>query len=199
MASNPDGLERLLQGNKAFANRFTAAEPELLDKLSQGQSPETLWLGCADSRIPETTVCDCKPGDIFVHRNIANVITPTDLNSSSVLAYSVGVLKVKRVIVCGHTKCGGATAALDDGDLGETLNAWLGPVRELRRKHQAELEKLPSTDARANRLAELNVVLSLEAVRQHPVVKEAMETRGLTIHGIIYDVPTGQLRLLGGE
>jgi carbonic anhydrase len=98
--------------------------------LAQGQAPEILWIGCADSRIPETTVCHCKPGEIFVHRNIANTVHADDLSAASVVEYAVVHLKVKKVVVCGHTKCGGANAALSDVDLGVTLNAWLLPVRE---------------------------------------------------------------------
>lgn len=146
--------------------------------------------------MPETTVCDCKPGDIFVHRNIANIVSATDLNSAAVLAYSVGVLKVQRIVVCGHTKCGGANAGLSDDDLGDVLNEWLAPVRELRRKHKAELDVLKSVDEKANRLAELNVLNSLETLKQNPVVQKAIKERGLTIHGVIYDIPNAEVREL---
>lgn len=196
MSPPADGFDRVLAGNKIFAKRLALREPELLEKCAKGQSPEVLWLGCADSRIPETTVCDCKPGDIFVHRNIANVITTKDLNSASVVEYSVGFLKVKRIVVCGHTKCGGANAALGDDDLGDTLNTWLEPVRELRRKHANELEKLGSQDAKANRLAELNVFNSLDTLKQNTTVQKAIKERGLTLHGVIYDIPSGELKVL---
>jgi carbonic anhydrase len=194
-----NGFDRVIAGNKIFAQRTALREPELLDKLGKGQSPEVLWLGCADSRIPETTICDCRPGDIFVHRNIANVIGPDDLNSASVIEYSVGFLKVQRIIVCGHTKCGGANAALGDDDLGETLNKWLGPLRALRKEHQPELEKLDNADDKANRLAELNVFRSLEVVKANKTVQQAMKERGLTVHGVIYDIPAGELRELRQE
>ncbi|KAF1991814.1 carbonic anhydrase [Aulographum hederae CBS 113979] len=189
-----DAFEKVLAGNKAYAQHTAKKDPELMKSLAAGQSPEILWIGCADSRIPETTICQCKPGELFVHRNIANVLTPGDANSSSVIEYSVGVLKVKRIIVCGHTKCGGANAAMGDGDLGDTLNSWLAPVRELRRKHIDELSKLPSEDAKANRLAELNVEHSLEILRKNPTVQKAIRERDLKLHGMIYDIPAAELR-----
>ena len=148
--------------------------------------------------MPETTICDCKPGDIFVHRNIANIVTTKDVSVNSVMDFSVGAVKVKRIVVCGHTKCGGANASLSDDDLGENLNAWLAPLRELRRKHAAELDILDSVDAKATRLAELNVLQSIEAVKQNPTVAKALKEHGLTVHGVIYDISTAQLRLVEG-
>ena len=180
-----------------------------------------LWIGCADSRVPETTVCNCKPGEIFVHRNIANCVHADDISSASVVEYAVTHLKVKKVVVCGHTQCGGANAALGDADLGQTLNTWLHPVREyvytpigfksrsmsfgdveakhpprLRRKHKAELDRLPDDDARSLRVAELNVNQSIEVLKLHPAIKKAINERGLSVHGMIYDIGAGQLRLL---
>ena len=127
---HPDPLDHLLAGNRHYVQRTTEKDPNAFVDLAKGQAPEILWIGCADSRVPETTVCHCKPGDIFVHRNIANTVHANDLNSASVVEYAVAHLKVKKVVVCGHTKCGGAAAALGDADLGETLNTWLHPVRE---------------------------------------------------------------------
>ena len=158
--------------------------------------PKVLWLGCADSRVPETTICDCKPGDVFVHRNIANVITTSDVSAASVIEYSVKYVGVEHIVVCGHTKCGGANAALGDGDLGETLNEWLKPVRELRRAHTEELSALGSTDEKANRLAELNVHMSIDAVKKHPAVVKAVQEGSLKVHGVIYDIPEGSLKVL---
>lgn len=125
-----DPLDNLLAGNRHYIASTTASDPNTFSDLAKGQAPEILWIGCADSRVPETTVCNCKPGDIFVHRNIANTVHGGDLNSASVVEYAVAHLKVKKVVVCGHTKCGGAAAALGDADLGQTLNTWLHPVRE---------------------------------------------------------------------
>lgn len=124
-----DPLERLFAGNAYFANKQTTKNPDAFTILSQGQAPQILWIGCADSRIPEIIVCHCKPGDMFVHRNIANTIHPDDDSAASVVEYAVAHLKVDKVVVCGHTKCGGAMASLTDLDLGETLNRWLQPLR----------------------------------------------------------------------
>lgn len=125
-----DSLERLMTGNAYYANKTTSKNPDAFAILAQGQSPQILWIGCADSRIPETTVCHCKPGEIFVHRNIANTIHADDINVASVVEYAVTHLKVNKVVVCGHTRCGGAIASLTDVDLGDTLNKWLLPLRE---------------------------------------------------------------------
>jgi len=164
--------------------------------MGEGQSPEVLWIGCADSRIPETTICDLKPGDIFVHRNIANVVRPHDINTGSVVEYAVAHLKVKKVVVCGHTKCGGANASLGDADLGDVLNTWLEPVRDLRRKNAHLLEGLATQDAKANLLAEMNVLKGIETLKAIPTVLKKVKSGELTIHGLIYDIPTGTLKAL---
>jgi len=192
--SAPDAINRIIAGNKAYAQQTAQSTPELFKKLAGGQSPEILWIGCADSRVPETTVCACQPGDIFVHRNIANVVAPGDVSSASVLDFAVGSLKVKRIVLCGHTKCGGAIASLGDDDLGKNLNAWLKPVRELRQKHQAELDAISDPDEKAIRLAELNVRNGLDTLRANKTVAQAMESGGLTLHGFLYDVATGELK-----
>lgn len=186
----------MLAGNKIYSERLNNNNPNLLAALSAGQSPEVLWIGCADSRVPESTICDCQPGEIFVHRNIANVLQPSDVNSQSVIEYAVGNLMVKKIIVCGHTKCGGATAALGDADLGEALNTWLRPLRDIRRKHEKELAMLHSTDEKANRLAEFNVQNSLETLRKNHTVKAAVQERGLELHGVIFDIPAAELKVL---
>ncbi|KAF1997382.1 carbonic anhydrase [Amniculicola lignicola CBS 123094] len=191
-----DALDRIVAGNRVYAQRTSEHDPNTFVEMGRGQAPEILWIGCADSRVPETTICHCKPGDIFVHRNIANCVHADDLNVAAVVEYAVAHLKVKKVVICGHTKCGGANASLADADLGVTLNTWLHPVRELRRKHKAELEQLADDDARATRVAELNVQQGIEVVKQHPTVRQAVRDRGLTVHGLIYDIPAGQLRLL---
>lgn len=158
-----------------------------------------LWFGCGDSRVPETTICDCKPGDMFVHRNIANVIVPGDLSSESIIDFAVGAVKVKRIVVCGHTKCGGAINALSDADLGPALNAWLQPLRELRRKHQREIDALDTLDQKATRLAELNVRNSVHTLKTNPTVIKNMNDRGVSVHGVIFDIATGELVVLEDE
>ncbi|KAL1624794.1 hypothetical protein SLS56_007594 [Neofusicoccum ribis] len=198
-ATGADAFERVVAGNKSYARRSAQAEPQLWATLNQGQQPEVLWFGCGDSRVPETTICDCKPGDIFVHRNIANIVAPGDLSSESIIDFAVGAVKVKRIVVCGHTKCGGAINALNDADLGPALNAWLQPLREVRRKHQREIDALDSVDRKAVRLAELNVRNSLQTIKSNPTVQKAMADRGVTVHGVIFDIATGELRVLEEE
>jgi carbonic anhydrase len=144
--------------------------------------------------VPETTVTASAPGDIFVHRNIANIVSEGEASAAAVLQYGVKHLGVQHVVVCGHTKCGGAAASMGDGDLGPVLNGWLGPVRELRKTHAEELEKLRTVQERADRLAELNVQMSVDAVLKHEAVAEAIKTRGLKVHGLVYDVPTAILK-----
>lgn len=194
--ASPDALDRVVAGNRLFAKKTAEQDPNFFKSLATGQSPEILWIGCADSRVPETTICGCKPGDIFVHRNIANCLHASDLNAASVIEYATVHLKVKKIVVCGHTKCGGANAALGDDDLGETLNTWLLPLRELRRKHKSVLDKLSNDDEKVIRLAELNIQQSLDVLRQNSAVIKAISDRGLTLHGMIYDIAEGELKVL---
>jgi carbonic anhydrase len=131
-----------------------------------------------------------------VHRNIANVISSKDLSAASVIEFSVAFVGVEHIVVCGHTKCGGANAALGDDDLGEVLNNWLAPVRELRKKHANELETLSSNDEKATKLAELNVKMSIDEVKKHPAVIDATQKRDLKVHGVIYDIAEGELKVI---
>lgn len=165
-----------------------------MKSLGSGQSPQILWIGCADSRIPETTILGMKPGDVFVHRNIANILQPTDLSSGAVVEYAVRYLKVKHIIVCGHTSCGGVNAALGNKKLG-AIDTWLLPLRQLRMRHHAELEKLPA-DQKLTRLAQLNVYNDIEILKENPNVIDAVKERGLQVHGVIYNVGTGELESL---
>lgn len=138
-----------------------------------------------------------QPGDVFVHRNIANIISPTDMNSSAVIEYAVVHLKVKHIVLCGHTSCGGANAALGDSRVGGVLDAWLTPLKAIRFKNKAELEAIKDTGARAIRLAELNVQTGVETLLANCVVEEAVRDRGLQVHGVVYDISCGKLRDLG--
>jgi carbonic anhydrase len=157
-----------------------------------------LWVGCADSRVPETTVCDARPGDVFVHRNIANLVSPGDAAAAAVVEFAVAQLHVRHVVVCGHTCCGGARAALTDADLGPALNAWLQPLRELRRANEHKLALYEGDDAKANRLAELNVRRSVESIKGMETVAKAIAEGKLSIHGLIYDIPGAELKVLDG-
>jgi carbonic anhydrase len=170
------------------------SNPELFPTLAQGQHPEILWIGCSDSRCPETTILGLKPGDVFVHRNIANILTPTDLSSLSVIQYAVEYLRVKHIVVSGHTKCGGVAAAMGNKKLG-LIDTWLLPLRALRRENLKLLESLEPDEA-ALKLVELNVRAGVKVVGENPLVIDAIAERDLQIHGNIYDVGSGQLKEL---
>ncbi|KAI9686500.1 MAG: hypothetical protein M1822_003511 [Bathelium mastoideum] len=187
-------LDLALAQNKAWAYKVASEDPSFFPKLGSGQSPEILWIGCADSRIPETTVLGLRPGDVFVHRNIANILHTADINAGSVIEYAVKYLKVRHIIVCGHTSCGGVNAALGNAKLG-MIDTWLLPLRQLRMKHATELEALPQND-RGFRLSQLNVAQSLEVLKENAVVIDAMRERDLKIHGLIYNVGSGELSVL---
>lgn len=189
----PEKVHHCLRQNEAWAERVKSEHSSLFPQLASGQSPEILWIGCADSRVPETTLLDLKPGDVFVHRNIANVLQPGDLSSQAVIEYAVVYLKVKHIFVCGHTKCGGVNAALANKKLG-LIDAWLLPLRELRMRHADELQKLGSDDERAERLVELNVLNGIRRLMQNQHVIDAARDRGLDVHGFVYDVGSGKLR-----
>ena len=190
------GLDQYIAGNRNFVKSITARKPDFFEKLASAQTPDILWIGCADSRVPETTILDKDPGDVFVHRNVANIIQAEDLNADSVIHFAVTIVKVKRIIVCGHTNCRGALTSLGDDDLGPILNSWLQPLRELRRKHQAEIDSLASTEEKGIRLAELNVKQALSTLKGKKSVASAVEEGILEVHGAIYHVASGELRIL---
>lgn len=147
--------------------------------------------------MPETTLLGLQPGDVFVHRNIANIISPTDINSSAVIEYAVAHLKVSHIVLCGHTCCGGAAAALGDGRVGGVLDTWLTPLKALRRDHASELGAIEDSGARAIRLAELNVEMGVKNLLTNYVVEEHVRTRGVKVHGVVYDIASGKIRDLG--
>jgi carbonic anhydrase len=197
MGSFEDPYNYALSSNAAWAGDKSHQNPNFFPKLATGQSPSILWLGCSDSRVPETTLLGLQPGDVFVHRNIANIVSPTDINSSAVIEYAVAHLKVKHVVLCGHTCCGGAGAALGDSKVGGVLDAWLTPLKQLRHKNAAELEAMQDSGKKAIRLAEINVCAGVETLLSNYVVEEAVRERGLQVHGVIYDIASGRLRDLG--
>lgn len=168
--------KRMLLENIAWARETAHADAEFFPRLAQGQSPKVLWIGCADSRVPAETVTNANPGDLFVHRNIANLFSPSDDNTMSVLEYAVRVLKVDHVIVCGHYGCGGVRASLlpQSSDLPH-VNRRIAPLCALGERHRAELDTFADLDTRANRLAELNVLEQVRLLRQHAVVRERDE------------------------
>ncbi|KAL9099076.1 MAG: hypothetical protein Q9163_005367 [Psora crenata] len=180
-----------LHSNKTWAEQTSTTKPDLFPTLAAGQKPEILWLGCSDSRCPETTILGLQPGDVFVHRNIANVVHASDLSALSVIAYAVGALKVQHVVVCGHTSCGGAAAALGNQSLG-ILDTWLMPLKQLRAQHAKAWEGLDDQH-KALKLVEANVRAGVRTVKENPIVIHAMKERGLDVHGLIYNVGTGHL------
>src|SRR3954469_633077 len=165
-------IKELFDNNRAWASRVTRQDPEFFMRLSAQQAPLYLWIGCADSRVPANEIVGLAPGEMFVHRNIANVVVHADLNCLSVLQFGVDVLKVQHVVVCGHYGCGGGGAALRDDRLG-LRDQLLRHVQDVRWKHQQELENIPSEDGRHNRLCELNVMEQVVNVSQTTIVRDA--------------------------
>ena len=187
-------LSHLFAQNRAWAEATLALDPEFFSKLARQQTPEFLWIGCSDSRVPANQIVGLLPGDVFVHRNVANVVVHTDLNCLSVLQFAVDVLKVKHVIVCGHYGCGGVGAALRGERIG-LADLWLGHVRDVAAKHERRLAGLRDDEARLSRLCELNVIEQVVYVSQTTVIRDAWQ-RGqqLAIHGWIYGIHDGLLR-----
>lgn len=187
-------LEHLFAKNRAWAEEMTRQDPEFFSRLARQQAPQFLWIGCSDSRVPANQIVGLLPGEMFVHRNVANVVVHTDLNCLSTIQFAVEVLRVQHIIVCGHHGCGGVLAALRDDKLGLVAN-WLRHVQDVRWKYQAELDALNSEAARHNRLCELNVIEQVVNVSNTTIVRDAW-ARGqeLAIHGWIYDLRDGLLR-----
>jgi carbonic anhydrase len=187
-------LPKLFENNRAWAEKIKLEDPTYFERLSHTQTPEYLWIGCADSRVPANEIVGLGPGELFVHRNIANVVPPFDANVHSVLQYAVEVLKVKHIIVCGHYGCGGVLAALREWS-GLPLENWLAHVRAVYRAHKDELDALPNEETRARRLCELNVMAQVHYVREAEVVKQAWrKDQPVMVHGWIYDLREGLLR-----
>jgi carbonic anhydrase len=189
-------LDHLLRNNQQWADRITTQDPDFFTSLAKQQSPEYLWIGCSDSRVPANQIVGLLPGEIFVHRNVANVVVHTDLNCLSVLQFAVDVLKVKHVIVCGHYGCGGVQSALRNDRLG-LIDNWLRHIQDVRQKHEARVAAAGDFTAQADRLCELNVVEHALSVCQTTVVQDAW-ARGqdVSVHGWIYRLTDGRIRAL---
>ena len=194
-----NSLDDLLANNRAWAAVMVRKDARFFARLAEQQAPQYLWIGCADSRVPANEIVGLPPGEMFVHRNLANVVVHADVNCLSVIQYAVEVLKVKHIIVCGHYGCQGVLAALRDDRLGLCDN-WLRHVQDVRWKRARELETLDGERERHRRLCELNVIEQVQNVRQTTVLRDAL-ARGqeLAVHGWIYDVRDGLLRPLDGE
>lgn len=199
-ASKPGGksLRHLFENNEAWAAGVKREDPGFFERLREQQTPDYLWIGCSDSRVPANQITALPPGDVFVHRNIANVVVHTDLNCLSVIQYAVEVLRVRHIIVCGHYGCGGVKAALEECDHG-LIDNWLRHIKDVGRFNAARLERLAPPD-RVDVLCELNVVEQVRNVCNTTVVKHAW-ARGdeLAVHGWIYSVGDGILRELVGD
>ena len=190
-------LTHLFENNRAWAAEMSRQDPEFFSRLSRQQAPQYLWIGCSDSRVPANQIVNLLPGEMFVHRNVANVAAHSDLNCLSTVQFAVEVLQVRHIIVCGHYGCGGVLAALRDERLGLVDN-WLRHVQDVRWKHQAELEALETEAQRHRRLCELNVTEQVVNVCQTTVLRDAW-ARGqeLAVHGWVYDIQDGIIRDLG--
>ncbi|MBS1650755.1 MAG: carbonate dehydratase [Bacteroidetes bacterium] len=181
---------RLIEGNKKFAASKKFGDPEYFKKLSLGQKPDYLWIGCSDSRVPANEITGTESGEIFVHRNIANLVVHTDMNLLSVLEYAVKFLNVRHIIVCGHYGCGGVNAAIGN-DLHGLVDNWLRNIKDVYIKNQQELEAISNIDKRSDRLTELNVIEQVRNLAKTTIVQEAWKTRELYLHGWVYGINSG--------
>lgn len=187
-------LPQLMENNRAWAESVLREDPEFFANLAKGQKPEILWIGCADSRVPANQIIGLKPGDVFVHRNIANVVVHSDFNCQSVIEFAVSVLQVKHIIVCGHYSCGGVRAATQTHHVG-LIDGWLRHIRDVRQKHNNALQIIGDEEERIERLCELNVVEQSLNVCHSTVVQEAWEHgQELAVHGWIYSIRDGLLK-----
>ncbi|MBN2162717.1 MAG: carbonate dehydratase [Pontiellaceae bacterium] len=186
-------LKSLFDSNREWAERISREQPSFFEQLSKQQNPEFLWIGCADSRVPANEIINLPPGEVFVHRNIANVVVHTDLNCLSVIHYAVEVLKVKHIIVCGHYGCGGVRAAMDSDNHG-LIDNWLRHIRDVYRFHREELEAIEDMEVRKDRLCELNVIEQVSNVCNTTMLRDAWSKgQELAVHGWIYRLEDGLL------
>jgi carbonic anhydrase len=185
-------IDYIFENNRKWVNERLGEDANYFKNMSKGQQPEILYVGCSDSRVTAEELMGVGPGDVFVHRNIANMVTNTDLSSMSVINYAVQHLKVNHVVVCGHYYCGGVKAAMDSTDLG-ILNPWLRNIRDVYRLHREELNAIANEEEKYKRLVELNVQEQCVNVVKTPEVQLAFRERGLTVHGWVFDVHSGKL------
>jgi len=185
-------LEKIFKNNEEWIAQQLDKDPSYFKTLGEGQEPNILYIGCSDSRVTAEEVMGLHPGEVFVHRNIANMVISTDLSAQSVITFAVKHLKVKEIIVCGHFCCGGVKAAMQAQDLG-LLNPWLRNIRDVYRLHKEELDAIADEDARYNRLVELNVQEQCVNVIKKAIVQKASAERGLRVHGWVFDIKSGKL------
>jgi len=194
-----ENIDHLFTRNKAWAKKMTDIDPEFFSQLAKLQSPKYLWIGCADSRVPANQVIDLAPGEVFVHRNIANVVVHTDLNCLSVIQYAVEVLNVRHIIICGHYGCGGVQAAFEGMEFG-LIDNWLRHIKDVYRWHKTEIDAQPDDKSKLNLLCEKNVIEQVANVCHTSIVQRAWKNKkDLTVHGVIYDIENGILHNLDTE
>lgn len=184
--------EVLLHDNKNWAAKKAAEDPAFFEKLLHVQSPEFLWIGCSDSRVPPDQITQTEPGEIFIHRNVANLVVNTDVNLMSVVDYAVNHLKIKHVVVCGHYGCGGVKAALSNADFNQVLNMWLRNIKDIYRIHRKEMEAINNEDERVNRMVELNVKEQVFNLAKTAIIQKAWVNENRPdLHGWVYDLHDG--------
>jgi carbonic anhydrase len=187
--------EVLLNDNKHWAAKKLAEDPEFFERLLHVQSPEFLWIGCSDSRVPPDQITQTNPGEIFIHRNVANLVVNTDVNLMSVLDYAVNHLKIKHVVVCGHYGCGGIKAAMSNEDFNQVLNMWLRNIKDIYRIHRKEIESIPDEALRVNRMVELNVKEQVFNLAKTAIIQKAWANdQRPDLHGWVYDLHDGLIK-----
>jgi carbonic anhydrase len=190
----PDLYNRIFENNKRWVAEKNETDPNFFNKLSKGQNPPILWIGCSDSRVPANEITGTEPGEIFVHRNIANMVVHTDMNMLSVLDYAVNVLEVKHVIVCGHYGCGGINAALENKQVG-IIDNWLRHIKDVYRLHKTEIDEIKDVELKSRRMVEINVQEQVFDLSKTSIIQNAWaQERRVEIHGIVYDVANGILK-----
>lgn len=191
-----NSYKKLIEGNRKFAAEKKISDPEYFKKLSIGQKPEYLWIGCSDSRVPANEITNTESGEIFVHRNIANQVIHTDFNALSVISYAIDVLQVKHIIVCGHYGCGGVRAAMGNDTFG-LVDSWLRNIKDVYHEHKAELDAITDLDKRADRLTELNVIDQAKNLAKTKIVQNVWHSgKKLEIHGWVYGLNSGLIKEL---
>jgi carbonic anhydrase len=187
-------LNDLLDRNAVWSEQHSKDDPDYFARLAEQQAPEFFWIGCSDSRVPANVVAGLDPGEVFVHRNVANIIHSADLNMLSALEFAIDALKIREIIVCGHYGCGGVKAATEDLPHG-LADHWLEPIRRLARAYAIDLAQLNSVEARRNKLAELNVIEGVRRVTETPIIQRAWASgAAIRVHGLIYGLKDGRLR-----
>ena len=185
-------IENIFKHNKKWIAEKLEQDEQFFDDLGSGQQPKLLYIGCSDSRVTAEELIGAKPGEAFVHRNIANMVVSIDLNAMSVINYAVNILKVKHIVVCGHYGCGGIKAAMESADLG-LLNPWLRNIRDVYRTHQKELDNISDKEKEYERLVELNVQEQCVNLIKTAAVQKAYKERDITVHGWVFDIHSGKL------